>query len=153
MRRKQILLFENAHTQNPFFEDLTPFLGSIYIATLIFTQNIITSVKIEFSLRLSPHSWTYVSLSLLNSYNVVQPHCAGKFLSYFFRYFVIIWRKHKCMSQKDKVKTFIWLLGTLQLFNCYACYEQKLMNNRVLFGYPDLFLVFTCVLWIQSLDF
>ena len=32
---------------------LTPFLGSIYITTLIFTRNIIISVKIDFSLRLN----------------------------------------------------------------------------------------------------
>ena len=40
---------ENAHTQNPF-------LGSIYIATSIFTQNRIISVKIELSLRLTVHA-------------------------------------------------------------------------------------------------
>jgi hypothetical protein len=34
-----------------FLKILTPFLGSIYIATLIFTRNIIINVKIEFSLR------------------------------------------------------------------------------------------------------
>ena len=41
-----------------FLKILTPFLGSIYIAKLIFTRNIIISVTIEFSLRLtgqSPH--------------------------------------------------------------------------------------------------
>ena len=36
-----------------FWKILTPFLDSIYIATLIFTQNIVISVKIELSLRLS----------------------------------------------------------------------------------------------------
>ena len=36
-----------------FLKILTPFLGSIYIATLIFTRNIIIIVKIEFSLRLN----------------------------------------------------------------------------------------------------
>ena len=36
-----------------FLTILTPFLGSIYIATLIFTRNIIINVKIEFSLPLT----------------------------------------------------------------------------------------------------
>ena len=42
-----------------FLKILTPFLGSIYIATLIFTRNIIISVKIDFSLRLNHRASLY----------------------------------------------------------------------------------------------
>ena len=46
-----------------FLKILTPFMGSIYIATLIFTRNIIISVKIEFSLRLSGEVLSYPGCS------------------------------------------------------------------------------------------
>ena len=51
-----------------FLKILTPFLGSMHIATLIFTRNIIKSVKIEFSLRLNKHT-LILTLTYSHSYN------------------------------------------------------------------------------------
>ena len=47
------LLGGNAHTQNPFFEDFDPISWFYIYSHIDFPRNIILSVKIEFSLRLS----------------------------------------------------------------------------------------------------